>query len=1226
MWNDDAVKLLVEGAVTTEEAERILEPVGFDDPAKAHQRFQKLCLDEASREALTKCLPMLLAALTDAATADGSLINFDRYVQSVSDRRELFEYLASNPRAVEILVKLFVGSQFLTEILLRNPDYLQKLVQHKRLADFKSRSEFYRDAYAVTREFPSFAEKIDELRRFQQWELLRLGACDSFNLMDLKSVTVQLSLLADSLVQVCLTLLETELNISVEGFVVLAMGKLGGEELNYSSDIDLIFLTARNAQKYWGLAQRLITALNQSTGEGFLYRVDMRLRPWGRSGTLVNSVDAHVDYLHKHGRHWEKQALLKARPIAGTFDVGRDFLKQVESMVYGMPPEDVRQSIVEMKQKIEADLKKQGKKFGHVKAGTGSIRDVEFTTQYLQLIHGLENPAVRSINTLDGLVRLAEFNCIQADEYRHLTSGYLFLRTIEHALQLMHHKQVYELPDNSRELAYLAGRLDFQSADQFLKHYQQHCAAIRKIYSKYLERGESAVNTDGDFDTAGVGLGHRELADFYAKAYTEDEIKLHDQLLALLSDEQLAKVDGRQLDNKLYRLTIVGYDQLGELSLICGLLSAFGFDIVSGHVFTHDLAASRRARELARNGGEEATSQSTQIRRKFVNTFTLKPPLGEVIAEVWYRYEQDLLELLGLVQEGRLKEVQGRLASRVALQALRESGEANTKLLPVEIRIDNDYSEEFTVLDIQGEDTVGFLYELTNALAIRGIHIERVLISGEGTQVSDVLYVTNERGERITNVQAQQELRAAIVLIKHFTHLLPLSPNPEAALLHFRQFVDQLSEQPDWVDNLTSLSDSNVLDAIARLLGVSNFLWEDFLRLQHDNLFPVLTDVATIQTRHTKTVLAAECRQIIESDKSWDERCNDLNAFRDREMFRADMRHILGHIPEFGQFSHELTDLAEVVVDGACQLCAEKLNRRYGLPIADDGKPCSLSVCALGKCGGRELGFASDIELMFVYDKLGKTAGPEVITATEYFLKFVERFTKVIHARDEGIFHIDLRLRPYGRAGSLAVSLEAFEHYFGQDGAAWPYERQALVKLRPISGDVIFGRELVALRDQLVYTGEVFDVAAMRAMRQKQITQLVKAGTFNAKLAAGGLVDCEYVVQGLQITHGKDRPELRTTNTTKALNRLHNAGILPEADYQSLRDSYIFLRRLIDALRMVRGNARDLTVPSAGSDEFQYLARRLGYQTNFAQLELDIERHSSAIHELSERLLQMPKS
>jgi glutamate-ammonia-ligase adenylyltransferase len=258
---------------------------------------------------------------------------------------------------------------------------------------------------------------------------------------------------------------------------------------------------------------------------------------------------------------------------------------------------------------------------------------------------------------------------------------------------------------------------------------------------------------------------------------------------------------------------------------------------------------------------------------------------------------------------------------------------------------------------------------------------------------------------------------------------------------------------------------------------------------------------------------------------------------------------------------------------------------------------------------------------MFLYRGEGKTTGPEVITVTEFYIKLVESVTQAIRAHREGIFEIDLRLRPYGRSASLAVSLSAFEAYFSADGAAWPYERQALVKLRPIAGDPQLGRDIVALRDTLIYSGEMFDVGAMRGMRQRQQRQLVTPGTFNAKLSPGGLVDVEYLVQGLQITHGSNRPELRLTNTLQAVAALEDAGVLKAGDAVGLCEAYNFLRQLIGALRVVRGNAKDLTVPGAETEEFAYLARRLGYEEDLARLSADLTRHTKSVLELSSRLL-----
>ncbi|MFO1022178.1 MAG: hypothetical protein U0903_16020 [Planctomycetales bacterium] len=308
---DRAHELVLNDALTRDQIRRRLQEVGLQDWEAAYKRLVSLAEDEQTRKLLADCLPALMAALNDAATPDTALISFERFVQAVPNRQELFQYFQGHPRAIEILIRIVVGSQFLAEILISNPDYLKKVAQHRKLAELKSRPQFFEEAEEAVAGLKDEEEQLDALRQMQRWELLRLGACDCFATINLKAVTIQLSLLADSLVQSCLTLGSKRTGIPMEGFAVLAMGKLGGEELNYSSDIDLIFLARENANAFSPLGQRLIRGLIHPTRSGFLYRVDMRLRPWGNSGPLVATVESHLEYLRTKAMLWEKQAMLK---------------------------------------------------------------------------------------------------------------------------------------------------------------------------------------------------------------------------------------------------------------------------------------------------------------------------------------------------------------------------------------------------------------------------------------------------------------------------------------------------------------------------------------------------------------------------------------------------------------------------------------------------------------------------------------------------------------------------------------------------------------------------------------------------------------------------------------------------------------------------------------------------------------------------------------------------
>ncbi|MFO1092565.1 MAG: glutamine synthetase adenylyltransferase [Planctomycetaceae bacterium] len=1009
---DNCLALLNSAAEDGPSARRWLTEIGFSDAETALRRLRSLAQTSDERSALAAVLPALFAALSEAATPDGSLTNFERLTQASPQRDELYRYLGRHPRAIEILVRLFVGSQFLTEILLRSPHYLHRLVEHKRVAEVKSRPELYEEGRAAAAAAASYGEKLNALRRFQQWELLRLAACDAFGLMDLKTVTLQLALLADSLIQNTLAAAVDELQCDASDFAILAFGKLGGEELNYSSDIDLVFVCAADAERHWALGQRVIKALSEATADGFLYRVDMRLRPWGSSGPLVATVDAYESYLRQHGRIWEKQALLKARPVAGNLEIGATLLRRLEPIVSDVAPEAARAEIRDMKRRMEQQLDRSGRGWGEVKTGRGSIRDVEFVTQYLQLVHGRELPSVRSANTLDGLVRLADHDILQADEYRQLTGGYVVLRTIEHALQRMHNKQAHALPDDARELDYLAKRLDFPGGREFVQYYDQHRRAIRRIFERRVLQTEETPDAAPQTTRAAVATHLGDAANSYAELFNGDDVVRHLKLLEQLGAGQRVTTQPRRLPDGAWELTVVGYDQLGDLSLMCGLLLAHGWNIESGCVFTGaDVETLDRVRL------EEAVR-----RRKYVNVFRIQPvAAGDGIPD-WDTYETELRELLRLAEEGRGAEAQGRLARQVAAAMPPQPATTGGALLPVEITIDNRVSDDATVMHIRADDTTGFLYELTSALAMRGVSIQRVWIASEGPQVVDTLWVVDAAGEKIEDVDRLNELRAAVVLIKHFTHLLPRSSNPEAALVNFREFVGGLFRRPGWMQDLADLQNSEVLDALARLLGVSDFLWHDCLRLQHANLFPVVADIAGLQQPKSRTTLAADLDRTLAACQSAEARRDALNDFKDRESLRIDMRHVLGLQDKFGMFSHELTDLAEVIVTAALRMCDAELRATYGTPLRGDGAVCGLSVCALGKCGGQELGFASDIELLFVYDADGDTSGPDLISNAEYFERLVEAFRKTIRAKREGIFEIDLRLRPYGKAGGTAIS------------------------------------------------------------------------------------------------------------------------------------------------------------------------------------------------------------
>jgi glutamate-ammonia-ligase adenylyltransferase len=1228
---------LIDGALSESAMHSLLTSLGFQDWRAALRHLQHIAARGADvRRSLTAILPYLLITLSSCADPHQALINLERFAGD-EHVAAVFQKLSENPRTLEILVTIFAGSQFLTEILLRDPRHLEVLTNREHLARQKSADEFHHEAMEfMNTRLPS--EQLNEVRRYQRGELLRIGASDLLSLYDLPAVTSQLSNLADGITRACLEYASILSNTGTKGFVVIAMGKLGGSELNYSSDIDLLFLCANNGIDYLRLGQNLIDGLASMSAEGFLYRVDMRLRPWGRDGALVSTVEGYLGYLHKNARHWEKQALIKARPIAGDFTLGDAFIKQVEPFIYGENPETLRASVHAMKQRTEEVLRSKGRDWGEVKLGEGSIRDVEFVVQFLQLANGGANIKLRKKSTLQALRRLAKFQHISTSEARVLTDGYIFQRTVEHFLQMMHYRQTYSLPSDPAAIQLLARRLGFATSEAFLERYQQHSLAIREVYLKYIggvpQPTKTSITNQTSIQPSDSIIQHLARMDkSYAGAFSGDEISQHATLANQLDEDHLVHVRAQLTQDGRWQVTVVAYDYLGELSMICGLMFVYRLDIHSGEIFTYETLEkpTEQARGRRTRSGKWIPPENTNPgphspnRRKIVDVFIVQSL--DSAGPNWIQYADDLQILLKMMHLGQRREARSLLAKRVgAVFAGMES--APRTLYPIEISIDNELSERYTSLQIKTADTVGFLYEFTNALSLTHIYIARMVVQTDGPRVDDLLYVTDEDGNKIISPEKLRELRTAAVLIKHFTHLLPRSPNPAAALLHFREFLAQLFERPNWADELTSLENPQVMDNLARLLGVSDFLWDDFMRMQYANLFPVVSAAGALATAKSRADLQDELTGALDTARADAQEPREeaawrdaLNAFKDREMFRIDMRHILGHTREFWDFSEELTDLIEVVVMTAFELASQDLRSKHGTPRLADGSIDQMTVVALGKCGGRELGFASDIELMFVYTAEGFTDGVDPLAASVFHEKLVQNFLTAIRARQEGIFQVDLQLRPYGKAGSMAVSLDSFKRYYAPLGPAWAYERQALVKLRPIAGDDGLGQVLSALRDEYTYHGTAFDVTAMRAMRERQVRHLVSAGRFNAKYSPGGLVDIEYLIQGLQINHGAGDPALRLTNIRKAMAALHERGILAEDDYTRLHKAHTFFRWLIDSMRVVRGNSKDVTVPVYATEEFAFLARRLKYGNDVQKLRDDLMQYQADVVEMNRRLL-----
>ncbi len=680
----------------------------------------------------------------------------------------------------------------------------------------------------------------------------------------------------------------------------------------------------------------------------------------------------------------------------------------------------------------------------------------------------------------------------------------------------------------------------------------------------------------------------RRLEDRYFEQFAPRQVAEHLGALAALSPEHPVEVlvrSGPGID-----CTVIAFDYPGEFSIITGALGATGFNILSGDVFT-----------WAKAGQETGAKPDKDVgglrRRRIIDHFSGRLPEGQAL-ELWEARLRGLLGEMVLLLETGGGQGLARARQRVdELAAVHLSGLAlreESVLYPAQISV-GPGEDGRTVLRVVSQDTPLFLYALSTALALRSIFIDHIRIRTVDNRIEDEFSFLDARGGRITDPAVLDQVKLSVLLTKQFTYFLGGAPDPYAALHRFENLVE--SVQPEEGRWLELLSNPRVLQELARLLGASDFLWEDFIRLQYETLLPMLEPHAGRLGTPAES-LPRLLGEAIQRAGTLPEKRRALNEFKDREIFRWELEYILDPHSDFQKLSRGLTRLAEAVVEAAVSLAWQDLVARHGRPRTVAGLTAEYAVLGLGKLGGGELGYASDIELLFVYSDQGQSEGPAPLSNAEFFEALVRESGASILAKKQGIFQIDLRLRPYGSSGPAACSLDSFCWYYGAQGEAHSLERLALARLRAIAGSRELGAQVERIRDELLYSGKPLEARELSEARTRQMEARTRAGELNAKTSPGALRDLEWVILLLQVRHGRQHPELRTPFLREALERLPALGLLSAEEGERLSAAYDFLRRLINGLRMLRGTATDMYLPAEGSQEYVHLARRLGYASS----------------------------
>jgi len=488
--------------------------IPFEDPEHAKRNLAALL--EFERPGLGQALAR---AFEESANPSRALVGLRRYIEGCKHPDLVADRMARDPAYLRLLVTLFSQSHFLTDIVCRYPEYIPWLCDEASLIRPRSRREMLDELLAQEAGFDSFQAACSGLRAFHQREILRIATRDIIQYAALSSVTEDLSNLADATLEAGLVAARRELgdrfgipsSTDPHGrqqqakFCILAMGKLGGQELNFSSDIDLLFLysdegqtvppqqaerpgrSISNAEYFCKLGELIIQALGEQTAEGLIFRVDMRLRPHGRAGPLATGFESALEYYVEYGRAWERQALIKARPCAGDLPLGSAFLKRLRPFVFPKYFDDATlEDIRNTKQQTEALIAERGQTEREVKLGRGGIRDIEFTVQMLQLLNGGRWTDLRTTATLHAIEALGRHDCLQPFEATSLASNYTFLRQIEHRLQIEGGQQRHTLPADAKALDEFARRLGYADGAAFMRVYRDRAQETRQILNRFL--------------------------------------------------------------------------------------------------------------------------------------------------------------------------------------------------------------------------------------------------------------------------------------------------------------------------------------------------------------------------------------------------------------------------------------------------------------------------------------------------------------------------------------------------------------------------------------------------------------------------------------------------------------------------------------------------------------------------------------------------------------------
>ena len=434
--------------------------------------------------------------------------NLLRIFSSIYDKTFLFNEIIKYPHHGEILIAVSSCSNFLTDIIVRYPQFLYQVFDQDYLSKKFDLNYLLTEVETGVGQFKSFNSKLNFLRQIKQRFILKIGLADILRMDELISTTEQLSFLAKSinskLFEICYQETFSKYNLFNlnHNYCLCSLGKLGGNELNYSSDVDLVLFYDFNEningspKDYHELLSEAVLLFIKSSTEisdrGYIYRIDFRLRPDGKYSPLCKALVDYTKYYETRGEDWERQMLIKLDYVCGDENLYRQFFNFVQPYIY---PSTYSSSIKEKIKQMKLNIEEHNKEKENVKTFIGGIRDIEFSVQALQLINGGKIRSLRNGNTLKSIELLSSRNLLTKRERNRLVDAYMFFRRIEHFLQLMNDTQTHIIPEENELLHKLINYLGLKSKAEFNSIVKSYRLNVRNIYNHILK-----IETHGKSD------------------------------------------------------------------------------------------------------------------------------------------------------------------------------------------------------------------------------------------------------------------------------------------------------------------------------------------------------------------------------------------------------------------------------------------------------------------------------------------------------------------------------------------------------------------------------------------------------------------------------------------------------------------------------------------------------------------------------------------------------